>query len=66
MKFIFNDQGLIHGPVNLERKMTETVECRGSEDSLEKCSIRYTSKTSTSCDLNKVKIIHSPNSQLKK
>ena len=47
-------QGLIHGPVDLDRKMTESVECDGSEELLEKCSIRYTSKTSTECDLNKV------------
>ena len=47
-------KGLIHGPVDLDRKMTETVDCSGSEESLEKCSIRYTSKTLNSCDLNKV------------
>ncbi|CAB4062623.1 SVH1 [Lepeophtheirus salmonis] len=33
--------GLIHGGINEERKMTESVECSGGETSLDKCKIRY-------------------------
>ena len=34
-------QGLIHGPVDQSRKMTETVECQGNEAKLEDCQIKY-------------------------
>ena len=36
-------QGLVHGPVDESRKITEKVDCQGTEDSLEKCIIRYLS-----------------------
>ncbi|QQP49146.1 Serine protease 79, partial [Caligus rogercresseyi] len=35
--------GLVHGPINEERKITESVECSGEESSLEKCKIQYAS-----------------------
>ena len=34
-------QGLVHGNVNENRKITENVECDGDENSLKKCRIRY-------------------------
>ena len=33
-------QGLVHGPVDKSRKITENVECQGSENSIQKCNIR--------------------------
>ncbi len=33
-------QGLVHGPVQQERKITERVECRGDEEGIEKCNVR--------------------------
>ena len=40
-------QGLIHGPVDSNRKMTETIECQGTEDKLEDCRIKYKSNSGT-------------------
>ena len=34
-------QGLVHGPVDESRKITERIDCQGSEDALQKCRIRY-------------------------
>ena len=36
-------QGLVHGPVDESRKITERIDCQGSEDALQKCRIRYVS-----------------------
>ena len=33
-------QGLVHGPVDESRQITERIDCQGSEDSLQKCRIR--------------------------
>lgn len=34
-------QGLVHGPVDSDRKMTEKVECQGFERHLQECRIKY-------------------------
>ena len=44
-------QGLVNGPVNEGRKITESVTCNGNERGLEKCSIAYTSSIRDSCKL---------------
>lgn len=34
-------QGLVYGPIDEDRKITERVECQGHESKLDKCRIRY-------------------------
>ena len=53
---LFNDfrsttQGLLHGLVNEDRKLTENIECNGNEIGLEKCNIVYTSRSRKDCQL---------------
>ncbi len=40
-------KGLVHGEINPDRKITDKVDCTGSETGLEKCRIRYKTRTST-------------------
>ena len=35
----------MHGPVNENRKLTEKIDCAGTETSLEKCAIQYSSSS---------------------
>lgn len=55
-------QGLVHGPINEERKLTEYVNCHGNEARLEKCQIQYTSASGGQCkaeeDVVSVTCIH--------
>jgi hypothetical protein len=46
-------QGLVNGPVNEDRKMTEKVDCGGFERGLEKCVIEYSVGPSVSAGSNK-------------
>ncbi len=52
----------MHGAVNGERKMTDSVECSGSETGLEKCRVRYSSDPAAGCKLEEnivsIKCVH--------